>query len=330
MKPEEFEKQIARILAAISLKDAQVKWNDRFPDPDNPSQLRQVDISIRRGESLTLVECRLHNRPQDVKWIEELYGRRASLNADAVIGVSSSGFTKGAYEKARRLGVFLRCLTELSDAEIAEWGRRTRCRISFVKFSRVQLSIVASDVVVIPTLPSSDVLRTDQGERFPIFDMLKECANALCKENAPEGPFSMQFHLKKIVLGMQPVNEAILSAHWCWLHRDVLLPTVLAFEDKSDLPILPSPMVEKNAYSRTEIHHTPTGVFPVVDISLTPLDECCFLRRVEMVYAESMLMKGIAIIGLGEPRNDLCRFTVGVIRRSSPKYISLMQSPRAQ
>jgi hypothetical protein len=58
MTPTEFELQIARIQSALAGAKAKVRWNDRFPDPDNPSQLRQVDITIRRNKSLAIVECR--------------------------------------------------------------------------------------------------------------------------------------------------------------------------------------------------------------------------------------------------------------------------------
>jgi len=65
-------------------------------NPDNPSQPRQIDITIKRDGKLTLVECRHHRSRQNVKWIEEMMGRRVSLEADCAIAVSSSGFTSGA------------------------------------------------------------------------------------------------------------------------------------------------------------------------------------------------------------------------------------------
>jgi len=107
---EVFEQKIHRIHAMLEGSGADVTWNDHIPDPDNPTQKRQIDITIRRGKHLTLVECRLHQSPQDVNWIEELMGRRQSLIADAVIAVSSSGFTAGALSKAQRYGVIARDL----------------------------------------------------------------------------------------------------------------------------------------------------------------------------------------------------------------------------
>jgi len=108
MTPEEFEQKIAWIESLLKRDGARVRWNHKIPDPDNPEQKRQIDVTIQRGNKLTLVECRYHSKSQDVKWVEELYGRRVSLNAYSVIAVSASGFTKGAIKKAEKLGVVLR------------------------------------------------------------------------------------------------------------------------------------------------------------------------------------------------------------------------------
>lgn len=42
-------------------------WNDHLSDPDNPQQLRQIDITVKRGKHLTLIECRIHRQRQGVK-----------------------------------------------------------------------------------------------------------------------------------------------------------------------------------------------------------------------------------------------------------------------
>ena len=120
---ETFEHRIHQIHELVETFDAEVTWNERIPDPDNPNRKRQIDIAVRRGQHLTLIECRLHRGRQDVKWIEELIGRRQSLGADAVIAVSSSGFTNGALAKAKRYEVITRELRELTDEEVRSWGR---------------------------------------------------------------------------------------------------------------------------------------------------------------------------------------------------------------
>jgi hypothetical protein len=46
-----FEHQIERIHKLIEGRGAKVTWNDKIPDPDNPDQLRQIDITIERDKS---------------------------------------------------------------------------------------------------------------------------------------------------------------------------------------------------------------------------------------------------------------------------------------
>ena len=123
---------------------SEITWNDHIPDPDNPVQQRQIDITIRREGASTLIECRIHKNPQDVSWIEELIGRRISLRADAVIAVSYSGFTKGAIEKSKRYGIILRDFQTLTEEEITKWGYKTRVIVSYHNFSNLNLSFLFS------------------------------------------------------------------------------------------------------------------------------------------------------------------------------------------
>jgi hypothetical protein len=111
---KQMERQVERIERLIAQEGSEVTWNDRIPDPDNPRQRRQIDITIRRDGRLTIVECRMEKSPQDVTWIEQLMGRRESLHADSVIAVSASKFTKGAIMKADAHGIILRNLATLS------------------------------------------------------------------------------------------------------------------------------------------------------------------------------------------------------------------------
>ena len=92
--PDALERQVLSHSSTELLvrSHADVTWNDHIPDPDNPEQLRQIDITIRNDGKLTLIECRLSRRRQNVKWVEELIGRRQSLGAQEMIGVASAGF----------------------------------------------------------------------------------------------------------------------------------------------------------------------------------------------------------------------------------------------
>ena len=139
-------------------------WNDHVPDPDNPAQPRQIDIAIRRDGRLTLVECRLHRNRQGVKWVEELVGRRASLQASEVIAVSNAGFTKGAIRKARRFGVVLRDLDALTDSEISAWGRTHKVFLYFYTFDELDVTLTLDklEITAVEAQAIADAFRTSQ------------------------------------------------------------------------------------------------------------------------------------------------------------------------
>jgi hypothetical protein len=163
-----FERRIHRVHELIDGADAEVTWNDRVPDPDNPKRSRQIDITIRRGITLTLVECRLHSEPQDVTWIEELIGRRTSLNASAVIGVSASGFTEGAVLKAKAHGIFLRDLEQLTPAEIERWGLTVAMTVHYYEFSDIALDLLfRPDIIPRPDMSVlAEGLKTYHGRQL--------------------------------------------------------------------------------------------------------------------------------------------------------------------
>jgi hypothetical protein len=94
---------------------------------------REIDILIehRAGgtEFRVAIECRDHQRTQSVQWVDSLIGKYGTRDpsqgvvpvAHKVIAVSSSGFSKSAYEKAQSSDVGLELLT-LGEAENVEWG----------------------------------------------------------------------------------------------------------------------------------------------------------------------------------------------------------------
>lgn len=142
IKSDEFEQKIARIKEVLENNESKIVWNDKIPDPDNIKQLRQIDISIKNKNKTTHVECRIHKTPQDVKWIEELIGRKISLNIDSIIGVSSSGFTKGALLKAQSKGIILRDFNQVTIEEAKSWGEVTEIDINWLLFNNIKLHFV--------------------------------------------------------------------------------------------------------------------------------------------------------------------------------------------
>jgi hypothetical protein len=157
-----FERQIERIHRLLKAEGSEVTWNDRIPDPDNPSQARQIDITIRKGGQTTLVECRVHKSRQDVNWIQELIGRRESLRADAVIAVSASGFTAGAIAKAEKFGVILRDLWTLRQMEIASWGTPTKVNLVYYEFDECLVTFT----MPAGAIPKRPAFTNGRGRRF--------------------------------------------------------------------------------------------------------------------------------------------------------------------
>lgn len=90
---------------------------------------RQIDISIRLSDGPThlfvMVEVRDHKKPIDVRYIEEIYSKKQSVNANAASIVSRSGFTKTALEKAKYLGI--QTLT-YKEALKSDWSGWIKCK----------------------------------------------------------------------------------------------------------------------------------------------------------------------------------------------------------
>jgi Restriction endonuclease len=101
---------------------------------------REVDVSVRSRigtvDVLITIECRKRRPRQDVTWIEHLAAKRDSIGASCTIAVSSSGFTASAEAVARRYGIKLRRLSEVSAAEI-----NTLMRIAFVAFTHKRVAL---------------------------------------------------------------------------------------------------------------------------------------------------------------------------------------------
>lgn len=85
--------------------------------------VRELDIRVTsriNPKERMLVECRAHQRPQDVQWIDALDGKARSLGFRQTVAVSASGFTKGAELEARDRGIET---LHLRQAEQADWRK---------------------------------------------------------------------------------------------------------------------------------------------------------------------------------------------------------------
>jgi hypothetical protein len=231
-----FERQIERIHRLLEDEETEITWDDHIPDPDTPTQPRQIDIALRRDRSLTIIECRFHKNPQDVTWIEELMGRRISLGANAVIAVSGSGFTATAREKAKRYGVILRDIAALSEEEIRNWGRKRKLTINYCEFSQVRCTIKMAGGGPESARPS--VTASDGAPVRPLMWRLlfQSIMHRLDEEKWPGLPWVVEMSAIAPILvdGKSPISIE-LKAKVRRLSEDVSLVSVVGYDDPINL-----------------------------------------------------------------------------------------------
>ena len=105
---------------------ARVKSPDHVLDKTT-GRTREVDVSIRMRVGsvpvLILVECRDRKRPEGPEWIEQIAQKAANLRAAKLVAASTSGFTRGALEMARTLGIETRRIQEITADDVSDWCR---------------------------------------------------------------------------------------------------------------------------------------------------------------------------------------------------------------
>lgn len=180
-KSQEFEQLQSRVFGLIKADATSVEWDKRILDPQT-GESRQIDVFVVEADGRNIaVECRIHKKPQDVTWIEELHGRRQSLGVDEIIAVSNSGFTAPAKVKAAHFGISLYDLNVLSDSDIVMWFRKPTVKAKFSMFDHL---------VMIPII-SKESLR-----RLPI--------NPTLDRNGLEGALHV----------MSAISRSHTSQHW--------------------------------------------------------------------------------------------------------------------
>lgn len=135
---------------------ATIKSPEYVNDIDTGTQ-REVDVGIRfhteQGSVFVAVECR-DRGVQDIQWIEQLIAKKESIQADILIAVVTSNFTKPAKVKAFKKGIYIRTIEQFSSNNILLWLEETYADIhSFigdVKFLSLQFDNHHNSLKVIP------------------------------------------------------------------------------------------------------------------------------------------------------------------------------------
>jgi hypothetical protein len=109
-RSNEFQRLILLIESHLAPLGAQVSESLMLRDLIDESQ-REIDIALEIPTGprtiRVAIECRDHERPAGVEWIDELIGKYSHLPVDRVVAVSRSGFTKAAQTKASLVNIEL-------------------------------------------------------------------------------------------------------------------------------------------------------------------------------------------------------------------------------
>lgn len=177
----EFEQTISRIHKSLEKKSTKISWNKHIKDPNTPKNRRQIDIILERDGRITHIECRHHTKKQGSPWVEALYGRKVNLNVDTMIGVSSSGFTKSAINTAKKLGIILKDLKEVTALEAEEWGSKTLIIGHFIEFKDAKIEIVCEPPKPKKELDEEEILNELEEQDKSLSSLTNLCSHHIYK-----------------------------------------------------------------------------------------------------------------------------------------------------
>jgi len=295
---EKFERQIQRIHQLLEQPESTITWNDHLPDPDNTTQARQIDITIRRDNLFTIVECRIHKKKQNVKWIEELIGRRTSLKADTIIAVSASGFTNGAVSKAKAYGIILRDMFSLSGEEIKQWGKKTTIKLIFYQFTNIKMGFVF-DAKCSNTITHDNIFKYMLTHNDKIFGIFEAAAKFDDNHNPRLRPmkFSISLTSKKLLIGDKPVKEIHFSANFK-LHEQQLDSAGVFVYGEPDIEALKrNVFVENVELGNFEVDRTVDKATLVWDLTAITSPPNCLFRIIDYDFGETITICGVTMLG---------------------------------
>lgn len=295
---KEFEQLVARIHSILEKTKSRVTWNDKIIDPDSPNRTRQIDITIREGDFLTIVECRVHKQKQDVKWIEELIGRRLSLNADAVIAVSASGFTQGAINKAKKHGIIIRDYLTLTEQEIQRWGCISKVHLTYIEFIDPHL--------IFKIMPHVQKLNVKQSEVMELF-------YNIAHKTAIEAEPKLGNDIQSVEIGMRlekkrpdslDVEYVTLKSGVRRITQDLDMVSVLSYGLQNEQQLAREVFVEKFS-EVSSIEHVQNNNVMVMDFSQVkqPPNTIYLFTQVQMSGMNES--SGIHLVQIGEFKPNL-------------------------
>lgn len=136
-KGRALEELVARLEAAAAGGQAEVKSPEFFTGRNSEGK-REVDVTVRSkvGNTPVLVmfECRDRTKSNDVRWIDEIAGKRDDIGADVAVAVAAGGgFSEAAKTAAARLRIDLRTVQEITIEDVVSWCRLSSLRVELLE-----------------------------------------------------------------------------------------------------------------------------------------------------------------------------------------------------
>lgn len=310
---DKFEEQIKRIHDLIEQPGSEITWNDRITDPDNPDQPRQIDVSIKCDGALTLVECRIHKNRQDVKWIEELIGRRISLKANALIAVSASGYTKGAIKKAEAYGIILRDILSLTEDEIRNWGKKTQVSVTYYKYDQVNLSFVF-DKALKDKVSLTNIENSFKENAADFINLFNRVGDGVERVN----PGLFPCHLKIVLssdefkINGQPTKKIKFSGNFEEIKQYFETPSVVAYDAPKSNALERNVYVEQVELGQFEIMQSADFFSVAIDLSSLKVPGNSLFRSVNCLFTRKVTMDSFYLVGIPKFSIALRDFDIGL------------------
>lgn len=208
-KGRALEELVARLEAVAAGGKAEVRSPEFFTGKNSQSK-REVDVTVRSkvGNTPVLVmfECRDRTSTNDVRWIDEIAGKRDDIGADVAVAVAAGGgFTEGARTAAAARRIDLRTVEHITVEDVLSWCRLTTLRVELFesRSPRIDAGLFGDTPPIESSTPSIENpgavdIPLDQ----PIFT-LWDARNAPVPED-PHWVTAFEIH----ALGMEAYREA--------------------------------------------------------------------------------------------------------------------------
>lgn len=173
---KDLEKLVMQLETALANDNAMITSNEEIPDVVT-GEPREVDVAVRTGAGsshlLVIIECRDRKGKQDVRWIEELSGKRRSVGADKAVAVSRNGLSAQALLKAKDLGIAVARIQDVSIEDIRSWCQFDGITLHqfVVKFEEFSIGLDPSAAKQSGPVKDPMFIRKISGERCTVLDV---------------------------------------------------------------------------------------------------------------------------------------------------------------